>query len=80
MKMRTVEPGDNDAFVDLWLEYEARWQELMPQIPLYSNEYFDIFRNTVTGVETTPFHNYCDIICKINKISPEEAAAAADGE
>ena len=34
----------------------------------------------MTGVETTPFHNYCDIICKINKISPEEAAAAADGE
>ena len=80
MKMRSVEPGDNDAFVDLWLEYEARWQELLPQIPLYSNEYFDIFRNTVTGVETTPFYNYCDIICKINKISPEEAAAAADGE
>ncbi|MDO4355508.1 MAG: ABC transporter substrate-binding protein [Clostridia bacterium] len=80
MKMRSVEPGDNDTFVDYWLQYELRWQELLPQIPLYSNEYFDIFSNTVTGVETTPFYNYANVICKIGKISADEAAAAAEAD
>ncbi len=78
MKMRSVDPSDKDTFVDYWLQYEKRWQEILPQIPLYSNEYFDIFNNTVTGVETTPFYNYANVICKIGKITPEEAAAAAE--
>ena len=67
MAMRSVEPGDNDAFIDLWLQYETRWQELMPQIPLYSNEYFDIYNVRVQGLCTTPFANYEDVICKLTK-------------
>ena len=65
MAMRSVEPGDNDAFIDLWLQYETRWQELMPQIPLYSNEYFDIYNVRVQGLCTPPFVNYEDVICKL---------------
>ena len=67
MAMRSVEPGDNDAFIDLWLQYETRWQELMPEIPLYSNEYFDIYNVRVQGLCTTPFANYEDVICKLTK-------------
>ncbi|MDO4355509.1 MAG: ABC transporter substrate-binding protein [Clostridia bacterium] len=67
MELRSTEPGDNDTFIDVWLKYEKRWQELMPQIPLYSNQYFDIYNTRVSGVETTPFANYEDVICKITK-------------
>ena len=67
MKMRSVEPGDNDTYVDLWLQYQKRWQDLLPEIPLYSNEYFDICSEYVDGVETSPFAGYEDVICKMTK-------------
>lgn len=68
MKMRALDPEQTDEFVDLWLQYETRWQELMPQIPLYSNEYYDFAYYTVDGIEnTTPFANWEDVICYISK-------------
>ena len=68
MKMRALDPEQTDEFVDLWLQYEVRWQELMPQIPLYSNEYYDFAYYTVDGIEnTTPFANWEDVICYISK-------------
>ena len=68
MKMRALDPEQTDEFVDLWLQYETRWQELMPQIPLYSNEYYDFAYYTVDGIEnTTPFAKWEDVICYISK-------------
>lgn len=68
MKMRALDPEQTDEFVDLWLQYETRWQELMPQIPLYSNEYYDFAYYTVDGIEnTTPFATWEDVICYISK-------------
>lgn len=66
-EMRGLDPTETEKYADLWLQFEVRWQEILPNIPLYSNEYFDIFGNNVTGVETTPFYNYYDVICKIGK-------------
>ena len=65
--MRACDPEDKETYADLWVEFEVRIQELMPAIPLYSNEYFDIYRSCISGVETTPYANYEDIICKITK-------------
>lgn len=68
MQMRALDPEQTDEFVDLWLQYETRWQELMPQIPLYSNEYYDFAYYTVDGIEnTTPFATWEDVICYISK-------------
>ena len=63
--MRTA--TTDDEYVDAWLEFEIRWQELMPEIPLYSNEYFDLTYMTVQGLETTPFASWEDVICTITK-------------
>ena len=73
MKLRGTEPGDEDAFLDNWLAFQLRWQQLLPQIPLYSNEYFDIFDYAVKGIETTPFHDFSQDICEIYKVSDDEA-------
>ncbi len=67
MEMRSLDPSEKDKFVDCWLRYEKRWQELLPQIPLYSNQYYDIFNVRVHGLCTTPFVEYEDVICKITK-------------
>ena len=71
MELRAVEPGDNDAFIDRWIAYEKRWQELMPQIPLYSNEVFDLTSTSVQGLCTTPLAFYSDVICKMTKVVDE---------
>jgi peptide/nickel transport system substrate-binding protein len=71
MDMRSLEATQKDEFVDIWLKYVKRWQELLPQIPLYSNEYFDIFSSSVKSVNTTPFATYDDIICDLTKEAAE---------
>jgi len=65
--MRRVTPGDNETYVNLWFEYQVRWNELMPMIPLYSNEYFNLFNTSVKSVNTTPFLDWYAIICEIEK-------------
>ena len=56
----------DDEYVDAWIQFQLRWQELMPEIPLYSNQYFDLSSCTVQGMETTPFAGGDDVICGVN--------------
>jgi len=65
--MRKLDPTDTDTFADLWVDFQVRWQEILPQIPLYSNEYFDIYNSVVIDIPTTPYANYQDVICLIHK-------------
>lgn len=67
MKMRALDPTQRDEFAAAWLEYQVRWQELMPQIPLYSNEYFDMSTTAVEGLETTPFWTWDYLVCYMSK-------------
>lgn len=65
VRMRRTEPGNNEQYLAYWVAYQFRWAELLPGLPLYSNDYHDIFGSHVKGVETTPFLDWADIICKI---------------
>jgi len=38
-----------------WEAYIERWNQLMPDIPLYSNMYYDVFNAKITGFVTSPF-------------------------
>ncbi len=38
-----VAPGDDAGYLDLWQQYIIRWNELLPEIPLYSNQYYTVF-------------------------------------
>ncbi|MCL2812033.1 MAG: ABC transporter substrate-binding protein [Clostridia bacterium] len=67
MAMRSLDPTQKDEFVEIWLQYQVRWQQLLPQVPLYSNEYFDLISTRVSGFNTTPFATYARIICDITK-------------
>lgn len=72
MAMRSLEPTQKDEFVEIWLKYQKRWQDLMPSIPLYSNEYFDICSTAVDGMVTTPFASWDQIVCNITKTAPAQ--------
>lgn len=67
LKMRELSSDQTEEYADLWVEFQVRWQELMPNIPLYSNEYFDITGINVDNVNTTPYAAYSNIICQIGK-------------
>lgn len=61
MSMRNA--TTDDEYVDAWIQFQLRWQELMPEIPLYSNQYFDLSTCALQGLETTPFSGWDDVIC-----------------
>lgn len=50
-----VEPGDTDSYNQWWEAYIERWNELMPDIPLYSNVYYDVYNEKIDNFVTTPF-------------------------
>lgn len=56
--LREVTPGDQDTYLGLWREYQLRWNKLIPNVPLYSNQYYDVFDANLKNVETTPFWNW----------------------
>ena len=63
--MRELDPEDTDQFLAYWREYQKRWNFLMPNVPLYSNTYFDIHGPRVRGLQTTPFWSWADDIMDI---------------
>ncbi len=53
-ELRSREPEDREGFSEKWLEYQIYWNDFLPQLPLYANQYFDVYNKRVSGVETTP--------------------------
>jgi len=60
--MRRVSPGDTATYLALWREYQQRWNKLIPNVPLYSNQYYDVYDAELKGVETTPFWSWAAAI------------------
>ena len=60
--MRTTTPGDNATFLEHWFNYVVRFNQILPVIPLYANEYFDFFNARVIGVATTPYSGWSEQI------------------
>lgn len=46
-----VESGDDETYLDLWQQFMVRWNELLPDIPLYSNIYLTITPEWLQGYE-----------------------------
>ena len=45
-----------------WQAYIERWNELLPDVPLYSNWYFDIYNSKIEGLVTGPFWSPVDAL------------------
>ena len=41
--MRTTEPGEQLEYVQHWIEFQERFNEVVPMLPIYSNVYFDFY-------------------------------------
>ncbi len=51
LAMNQTEEGDSETYVANWFKFIQRWNELMPEVPLYSNDYHDFFSDKVHDYE-----------------------------
>lgn len=63
--MRRVSPTEVDKWNEGWLQFQLWYNKNLPNIPLYANEYYDIHTNRVQNLETTPMHDWSDLICTL---------------
>ena len=47
-------PTEDDAYAAWWRLYITRWNYLLPEVPLYSNEYYDLYNAQIKGVTEYP--------------------------
>ena len=45
--MRTTEPGDALTYMQNWIHFQERFNEVLPMIPVYSNIYFDFYTHVL---------------------------------
>ena len=43
VELRKTEPGDLYTYVEKWMAFQKRYNEVLPTIPVYSNIYTDFF-------------------------------------
>ena len=51
-----------DEYNEWWGAYIERWNKLLPDVPLYSNYYFDIYNAKIQNFETSPFWSPVDAL------------------
>lgn len=49
---------EDDVYATWWKLYIQRWNNLLPEIPLYSNEYYDLYNAQIKGVDEHPTNPY----------------------
>ena len=67
INMRNLNHAATDEHADLWVEYQVRWQQLLPALPLYSNECNDIYNSILTQTPTSAYWAWHDAIMHISK-------------
>ncbi|MBR6381719.1 MAG: hypothetical protein IKS07_08625 [Lachnospiraceae bacterium] len=49
---------EDDVYAAWWRLYITRWNALLPEIPLYSNEYYDLYNAKIGQVQENPTNPY----------------------
>lgn len=53
-----VDSDDSVTYLTFWKQYIDRWNELLPEIPLYSNVYVTLYPDWLEGYEQDSFWNF----------------------
>ncbi|MBR4658082.1 MAG: hypothetical protein IKP26_02375 [Clostridia bacterium] len=54
-----------DVCAEWWRYYALRWNRLLPEIPLYRNEYYTAYNTEITGVAENPVNPYFPQECAV---------------
>ena len=60
--MRRTNPGDRETYLERWLNFQRRFVELQPMVPLYSNIYFDFFRPDLQQYRANAYFSWATAI------------------
>lgn len=60
--METIPYEDNDAWLEAWRNYIKVWNEKLPDIPLYSDEYYDFYSLKVQGWDANSMWDWSSAI------------------
>ena len=55
-------PTATDAYNEWWRLYIQRWNLLAPEVPLYSNQYYDVYNAKIENLQTNPYWGVADAI------------------
>lgn len=68
LSMAMVYDATTEAeYMEWWVAYIERWNELMPEIPLYCNFYYDVYNEKIQDYYTSPYWStarailYCSV-------------------
>lgn len=50
-EMHHTEPGDVVTFLERWVAFQTRFNEILPSVPLYTNIYFDFYPATLQNYD-----------------------------
>lgn len=65
-KMRKLDRTQRDEYSKLWLEYQTRYNEILPFLPLYANVYRDYYNgDKVAELPTTSFNGWVYVVEQI---------------
>ena len=79
-KMRKTEPMDLLTYEKNWLNFQTRFNALLPTIPLYSNVYFDFFTNRLQNYEPNAYSSWPTAILYAYVSEPGDTSAAEDNQ
>ena len=57
-----VASDDTETYLDMWQKFILRWNQLLPEIPLYSNIYVTMYPDWLEGYEQDSFWDFQDAI------------------
>lgn len=49
--MRQTEPGDILTYCERWIDFQERFTEVLPAIPIYSNTYYDFYTSALDNYD-----------------------------
>ncbi len=61
------------AYNEWWRLFMQRWNYLAPEVPLYSNQYYDIYNAKIDKLETSPYWGVTEAIISAKVLSDENA-------
>ena len=80
-EMRSTEPGDILGYMQKWVSFQERFNDLLPVLPLYSNVYFDFYTAELHNYNAATHISWSDSILEARyyrEAEPEEEAAESE--
>ena len=75
-----VEPGDSITYLENWLEFEKRFAEVLPAIPLYSDVYYDFYTPLLSGYDINSYASWAEAILYCTFAYPQEGISETDDD